>query len=442
MRDAELGANELHSFRKAGILEFMKHKAKALTVISLAVVLVASACGNQSPTAENPTQVNIAKTETNGQLDSGVRVAIPQPPTTTEAPLIIIEVPPTTTTEAPPPTTTAPPPPTTTIIEVPPTTTTEAPPPPTTTTAPPPTTTTPTTIPPLTAITDPRCNEVEIYSPSLAQRGIKGTNGRLLIHRNMEPNAKNNFAAHSWLHWQPTKYISDVWYPEITGAHYGDGEEIVKFQGSAPGCIPVCFWTDNNNNSVAEAGEFYFNHNTHPTPGIGPAPHHLGRLLRTSTLLFLSSLGYPRQELPLGLLANHAWRSLEEQSRLNLSPEVAGVRVDANTQSCVAYAASGQIIPAPQATPVPYLLKDQSYHWLPFNETPNGQYGSCHADLPGCQMYTYTSEYGYERNIVITQGLQNFGSGYICSDEIFFATFTGNGSVADHCSIFPYIHER
>ena len=392
------------------MLKIMKHSAKALTVIAIAAALAASACGAQSRSAENPTQVQLAEPEISNQVDSGVRVAIPETIPAIEPPTD----PPTTTTTVQPTTTT----------------------------------TTPSPEPQTTATTNSQCNEVEVYNPSLAQRGIKGTNGQILTHREMDTSVITDpLLTQPWFDWQPAKYENEIWYLGTSSGGIGGGDlqQVVRFQGSAAGCIPVCFWTDTNRNALAEPGEFYFNYNTHPTTGIGPAPHHQGRLLRTPTQLFLRGHGYPLHEVPLTLAANYSGYPIAAQSDLHLFSEIAGVRVAADDQSCVAYDANGSEIPAPQATPSPYKLAQQLvFGAFDFLGT-DYQVNDCpYTDSPSCKMYTYTraDEPGFERNQILSQGFLDSGPGFICNQHMrnYQASLSDPENLS--CYIFPYTHER
>ena len=272
-----------------------------------------------------------------------------------------------------------------------------------------------------------RCNEVEVYNHNLGRLGIKGTNGHILfgsitfprnnVQWSVDDDDVNKFRDDydipaSQIDLKTVRHhnfdVGEFWnFPEMR-VH---ADIIGRFQGSAPGCIPVCFWQSNPppNEPDREAGpgEFYFNYSTHPEPGIGPSPQHRGVLLATSTHVH-ANLTYSIDQfkipdngtLDLKLLAGKPNQPLDFDEATGIK----GVRVGTDNQSCEAYDAEGKTIPAAQAKPEPYLVKDA-------------------------------------RDPMKAQGFQDGRDGEVCADPTLEGDHLINAQNLP-CYIFPYTHLR
>ena len=184
---------------------------------------------------------------------------------------------------------------------------------------------------PSNASVGPKCNEVEIYSNKLAQLELKGTNGNIL-------NSNTNSYA-DWLASEPLAHGQEYW--EYRSGTKTSAVGVRKYQGSAVGCIPVCFWSDTDTDNILDAGETYFNYNTHPRTGIGPIAHHRGILLRTATKIF----GKFRGERNIKRMPAYSDSNFDP-GLIDFDSGLAGVRVGTDNQSCVTYDADGNTVAA------------------------------------------------------------------------------------------------
>ena len=253
-----------------------------------------------------------------------------------------------------------------------------------------------------------KCNAVEVYNPSLARLGVKGTNGHIMFGSitvpisNPNDNQKwsamvteaaisqfrtDNNIPSSQIDLKTVRYnnedVGEYWnFPEMR-VH---ADVIGRFQGSAPGCIPVCFWQSSAtgiiNDLRADPGEFYFSYNTHPEPGIGPSPQHRGVLLATATQVHADlTHSNAQSRIPdSGTLSlRYAASRLKQELDFPDNAKIKGVRVGTDNQSCEAYDADGKTIPARQAKPMPYLPKDNA-NIMTAQSLQDGHYGEVCAD--------------------------------------------------------------
>ena len=304
-----------------------------------------------------------------------------------------------------------------------------------------------------------KCNEVEVCYHDLAQRGIRGTNGHILHDRILNQNIErpvsdadieefrreNNLNA-SLIDLKPANYY--VRNPNRNGLKQTEGEHwdgritrrnttwsgdlrvdiVGRLQGSAPGCVPVCFYQDlgPNTRDPAEAREFYYHYNTHPEPGIGPSPHHRGSLLATPTHLFIDF------DTSRDQVRHVALNRLNLYQQLDFAPGIAGVRVGADYKSCEAYDAEGNAVITPSADPEPYSLADRGTGFNPpnFVSCPAGSHAKCKGYR--------TSNYDQ----ILAQGYLGGVPGFVCADESGVAGGRNNPSQYPPCYIFPYTHKR
>ena len=298
------------------------------------------------------------------------------------------------------------------------------------------------------SIDSEKCNEVEVYNHELAVRGIRGTNGPIMNfyiddggynlrsqrdQRNrIVDEIRSNYASITWLDLKPTEY-----YNHNRGEHwlYTDqwADAVGRLQGSAPGCVPVCFWLDDGD-QVAESGEFYYNYNTHPKPGIGLSPHHRGSLLATPTHEFIDYIP-PAETTPFYFQQTY-FSETNQQFRLNQElnfprgSSISGVRVEHESKSCNAYDEAGNTLKAKQADPIPYELEDHQHLGISADNISNCPAGS----TPGCKMYNTD-----DGLLIMAQGYLGGLPGHVCADGQWRV---GRDSYIPPCHLFPYTHAR
>ena len=186
------------------------------------------------------------------------------------------------------------------------------------------------------------CNEVEIHDADLARSKTRGSNGQANPTINdFDPEVPNR--SHLEEHYR------QVYIGPATNAR--TWTHALKPQGSAPGCLPVCFlkYDEGSNAYDATAGQEFTisasdidfsrsKYNTLPESSNDVTMGHMNdNLFRTTDELFTIREKNPNGTREMTGVADH-------ENYYGFTEGIAGVRVNEDKNGCEAYDTQGEIV--------------------------------------------------------------------------------------------------